>query len=170
MGLWHDGENPLFYQKLAANSSDSDASHTYSIISDSKKETCKANVEGDEYADSPKLKKQKLLDLPEAEDEPVSEHSHYTRFDCSGLSDKTAGKRIDKDEKCANHLQHGFNSLRWLPDPDCENCRLKYIDPKPQDLRLYLHALRYKVCSRALSATYIIGIYQIMHCLSYMGL
>ncbi|KAL8589918.1 hypothetical protein ACOMHN_024005 [Nucella lapillus] len=38
----------------------------------------------------------------------------------------------------------GFDPERWVPDPQCESCRLRYIDPKPSDLLLYLHALRYK--------------------------
>ncbi|XP_076449753.1 pseudouridylate synthase RPUSD2-like isoform X2 [Babylonia areolata] len=40
--------------------------------------------------------------------------------------------------------QKGFDPQRWVPDSNCESCRLKYIDPKPTDLLLYLHALRYK--------------------------
>ena len=41
--------------------------------------------------------------------------------------------------------QPGFERLKWIPDEDCERCKKKYIDPSPEELVLYLHALKYKV-------------------------
>ena len=38
-----------------------------------------------------------------------------------------------------------FDTSRINFDPKCPDCQLKYKDPTPEDLVMYLHALKYKV-------------------------
>ena len=67
-------------------------------------------------------------------------------------SERTAcdgGDEVQKDlgteQNAEEAAQKGFDPKRWVVDPLCGSCRLKYIDPKPWDLLLYLHAHKYKV-------------------------
>lgn len=41
--------------------------------------------------------------------------------------------------------QPPFQWEKWLPSESCPQCKKQYLDPKPSQLRLYLHALSYKV-------------------------
>ena len=47
---------------------------------------------------------------------------------------KNMGKRIVLDE---------FDEEKWIPYRDCIYCKKNYVDPKPENLMIYLHALRY---------------------------
>lgn len=38
-----------------------------------------------------------------------------------------------------------FHWKKWFPSESCPQCKKQYLDPKPSQLRLYLHALSYKV-------------------------
>ena len=38
-----------------------------------------------------------------------------------------------------------FDTSKMNFDPKCPDCQLKYKDPTPEDLVMYLHALKYKV-------------------------
>lgn len=38
-----------------------------------------------------------------------------------------------------------FHWEKWFPSESCPQCKKQYLDPKPSQLRLYLHALSYKV-------------------------
>lgn len=38
-----------------------------------------------------------------------------------------------------------FKAEHWSVDPHCYECKVKYRDPKPKDLVMYLHALSYRV-------------------------
>lgn len=40
----------------------------------------------------------------------------------------------------------GFKNDLMTYDPHCYECKVRYRDPKPKDLVMYLHALTYKVC------------------------
>ena len=39
-----------------------------------------------------------------------------------------------------------FQPSKWIPDKECDRCRILFRDPKPSELILYLHALSYEVC------------------------
>lgn len=54
-------------------------------------------------------------------------------------------KVLGTEQNAEGAAQKGFDPKRWVVDPLCGSCRLKYIDPKPWDLLLYLHAHKYKV-------------------------
>lgn len=41
--------------------------------------------------------------------------------------------------------QRPFQWEKWFPSESCPQCKKQYLDPKPSQLRLYLHALSYKV-------------------------
>lgn len=43
--------------------------------------------------------------------------------------------------------QPPFQWEKWFPSESCPQCRKQYLDPKPNQLKLYLHALSYKVSS-----------------------
>lgn len=38
-----------------------------------------------------------------------------------------------------------FNPEKMINDENCYECKIKYRDPKPKDLVMYLHAWKYKV-------------------------
>lgn len=38
-----------------------------------------------------------------------------------------------------------FNAEKMTMDKHCYECKVRYRDPKPQDLVMYLHAWKYKV-------------------------
>lgn len=38
-----------------------------------------------------------------------------------------------------------FNPEKMTTDKHCYECKVRYKDPKPQDLVMYLHAWKYKV-------------------------
>lgn len=40
---------------------------------------------------------------------------------------------------------HSFNPDKMTVDKHCYECKVRYRDPKPQDLVMYLHAWKYKV-------------------------
>lgn len=37
-----------------------------------------------------------------------------------------------------------YDPQKWIPDENCIHCQTEYIDPRPKDLIMYLHALSYK--------------------------
>lgn len=41
---------------------------------------------------------------------------------------------------------HSFNPDKMTMDKHCYECKVRYRDPKPQDLVMYLHAWKYRVC------------------------
>ena len=41
-----------------------------------------------------------------------------------------------------------FRSELMVTDPHCYECKVRYRDPKPSDLVMYLHALKYAVSIR----------------------
>lgn len=41
-----------------------------------------------------------------------------------------------------------FNPDKMTVDKHCYECKVRYRDPKPQDLVMYLHAWKYRVSSR----------------------
>jgi hypothetical protein len=41
-----------------------------------------------------------------------------------------------------------FNPEKMTTDKHCYECKVRYKDPKPQDLVMYLHAWKYKVSWR----------------------
>lgn len=45
--------------------------------------------------------------------------------------------------ECPDHL---FNPDKMTVDKHCYECKVRYRDPKPQDLVMYLHAWKYRVC------------------------
>jgi hypothetical protein len=93
----------------------------------------------------PQPKKRKLLSDDVEKSSPCKEHaaekqdvSHDGDGDVSSSVPSTKVGRQPAERK-------RFEPERCVPDPDCQACRLKYIDPKPTELLLYLHAYKYKV-------------------------
>lgn len=39
-----------------------------------------------------------------------------------------------------------FQQEKMTSDPHCYECKVRYRDPKPKDLVMYLHAWKYQVC------------------------
>ena len=72
---------------------------------------------------------------------------------CDGLECKEQGKSTEEPErsKCDGESKRrvlerlGFDSSRVVFDEDCKECRAKYIELKPDQLTMYLHAYSYKV-------------------------
>lgn len=48
-------------------------------------------------------------------------------------------------ETCDSRTTKGFDPSQVTVDENCRECKLKYIDPTPENLVMYLHAFRYKV-------------------------
>ena len=60
--------------------------------------------------------------------------------------DRTA--RIEGDPAKRPHPEGStFDIDKMTVDERCPECKLCYIDPKPDDMLLYLHSFRYKVGS-----------------------
>lgn len=68
------------------------------------------------------------------------------------------------DIDCGLTTTKGFDPSQVTVDENCRECKLKYIDPKPENLVMYLHAFKYKVLI-ALSVALFIGMF-IQHILS----
>ena len=77
----------------------------------------------------PNVKRQKL-DHVQSDAEVKTKDSSS----CEGIGDN-----------CVIPARPGFEWDKWFPDEKCVQCRIRYIDPRPKDLIMYLHALRYKV-------------------------
>ncbi|XP_076256012.1 pseudouridylate synthase RPUSD2-like isoform X3 [Rhynchophorus ferrugineus] len=67
------------------------------------------------------------------------------------LSMSSYGKRSVHDAKVTVATQTGheapdftFNPDKMTVDPHCYECKVRYRDPKPQDLVMYLHAWKYR--------------------------
>ncbi len=48
-------------------------------------------------------------------------------------------------ELLSRHREYRYQPERMTWDPHCYECKVRYRDPKPRDLVMYLHAWRYKV-------------------------
>lgn len=49
------------------------------------------------------------------------------------------------NELLAKHKEYRYQPEKMTWDPNCYECKVRYRDPKPKDLVMYLHAWRYKV-------------------------
>ena len=49
------------------------------------------------------------------------------------------------NELLAKHQEYRYQPEKMTWDPNCYECKVRYRDPKPKDLVMYLHAWRYKV-------------------------
>lgn len=66
------------------------------------------------------------------------------------LSPLTASRRVDTKVTVATQTGHeapdfSFNPDKMTVDKHCYECKVRYRDPKPQDLVMYLHAWKYRV-------------------------
>ncbi|XP_067651015.1 pseudouridylate synthase RPUSD2-like [Haliotis asinina] len=113
IGHWTDGANPLFEERLKEIA---DASKLEGETADCS--TCKSGTEG---------------------------------AGCSGVAGSEAVgeqvkeppvKRSRTDEAPCPDIPP-FDRKKWIPDPNCSSCRLKYVDPREEELVMYLHALKY---------------------------
>lgn len=67
-----------------------------------------------------------------------------------GLSTLASGRSVDSKVTVATQTGHEapdftFNPDKMTVDKHCYECKVRYRDPKPQDLIMYLHAWKYKV-------------------------
>ena len=46
----------------------------------------------------------------------------------------------------AQNKEYSYQSSLMTVDNHCYECKVRYRDPKPRDLVMYLHALKYSVC------------------------
>lgn len=49
------------------------------------------------------------------------------------------------NELLTRHREYRYQPEKMTWDPHCYECKVRYRDPKPKDLVMYLHAWRYKV-------------------------
>ena len=49
------------------------------------------------------------------------------------------------NELLSKHKEYRYHPEKMTWDPNCYECKVRYRDPKPKDLVMYLHAWRYKV-------------------------
>lgn len=73
-----------------------------------------------------------------------------TNVSCEGVPLATAGRVRDSKVTVATQTGHEapdftFNPDKMTVDKHCYECKVRYRDPKPQDLIMYLHAWKYKV-------------------------
>jgi hypothetical protein len=69
------------------------------------------------------------------------------KIDC----DLSGSGQICSDQRLtmAGQPQPAFNWNKWFPSEACPICKKQFLDPKPSQLKLYLHALSYKVSQLA---------------------
>ncbi|XP_046573302.1 LOW QUALITY PROTEIN: RNA pseudouridine synthase 7-like [Haliotis rubra] len=114
IGHWTDGANPLYEERLK------------------------------EIADAAKLEGETVdcIDTSKSGAEGAG---------CSGVDERQAVgeqgeeppvKRPRTDESPCPYIPP-FDRKKWIPDPSCSSCRLKYVDPRKEELVMYLHALKY---------------------------
>ena len=48
------------------------------------------------------------------------------------------------NELLSRHKEYRYHPEKMTWDPNCYECKVRYRDPKPRDLVMYLHAWRYK--------------------------
>ncbi|CAG2211786.1 TGM1 [Mytilus edulis] len=155
VGLWYDGENPLYHKRLKeikenqvnkeikekTDGTDCDVkctdSETKTGIESSESGTRKDSIYSDTEIDSlePKEKKAKI-DHTETEDK-ISKVTLGKIF-------RFRGQIITKDGVERKIVYPTFDESKWLPNEHCSSCKRNYIDPGPTDLVMYLHALSYK--------------------------
>lgn len=66
----------------------------------------------------------------------------YFYFYVCKLSDSQVTVATQTGHDCADFL---FNPDKMTTDRHCYECKVRYRDPKPQDLVMYLHAWKYQV-------------------------
>ena len=191
VGMWCDGENPLFKERLGAQRTSADPAG--SPTTDQTQAQSRRSGDARSPNSSPQPKKRPRLSTGEAVPEAdKGEHSEKAcvesaddalivaghgesrskagagdslnpslateseaageeksasdeRTECSGGAMPVSDGDSGTERKTEPAARKEFDPERWVPDPLCESCQLKYIDPKPCDLLLYLHAHKYKV-------------------------
>lgn len=66
------------------------------------------------------------------------------------ISSLTSSRNVDSKVTVATQTGHEapdytFNPDKMTVDKHCYECKVRYRDPKPQDLIMYLHAWKYRV-------------------------
>ena len=80
--------------------------------------------------------------------EMTSLDQDLVRLSSSARTEDTAAKDCAKDTAKDSEDSAGEPEAEDGRDPHCYECRVRYRDPGPEDLVMYLHALRYQVsCS-----------------------
>lgn len=96
-------------------------------------------------------------DLNDVSQDPEPD-SKRTKLDSDVKSDTASVESFTSDCDVPSSVQtHGEQRLtmdgkpqtpfqweKWFPSESCPQCKKQYLDPKPSQLRLYLHALSYK--------------------------
>ena len=68
-----------------------------------------------------------------------------------GATGTEAAENVSPDSPAAKRLRTSdegscpTGAPKWERDPNCRLCRLKLRDPKPEELVMYLHAIKYQV-------------------------
>ena len=156
VGLWCDGENPLYYKRLKEIKESKDGQYTQSSTEAGQKDIeTSQDLDSDTRSAEPREKKARI-DL-----EDVSPGCNITsttdmqeKSDCAqGTScDNVKCLKTNNSDSALNHNDNprsikynSFDESRWIPDENCSSCKKKYLDPEPSHLIMYLHALRYSV-------------------------
>ncbi|XP_013773914.1 RNA pseudouridylate synthase domain-containing protein 2-like isoform X2 [Limulus polyphemus] len=106
--------------------------------------------------DSDQTKYDKLVGEKKDENEDTSGQQatiaeENKNIECAGSTSLTCGitsslKHYTENDKQYEKLkkQYVFDPKKITYDPNCYDCQRKYKDPKPSDLIMFLHALKYK--------------------------
>ncbi|XP_048253623.1 uncharacterized protein C18B11.02c-like isoform X2 [Haliotis rufescens] len=122
IGHWTDGANPLFDERLKELAEAAKLEGGTVDCSD----TGKSGTEGAGCSG-----------IGDAASNQTDE-----RQAVSGLGEEPPVKRPRTDENPCPDIPP-FDREKWIPDASCSSCRLKYVDPRKEELVMYLHALKY---------------------------
>ncbi|PVD20891.1 hypothetical protein C0Q70_19054 [Pomacea canaliculata] len=150
VGMWFEGENPLFHQAINTETDaglnvlgkniteDRDGTMHDEMHSAKSLEKLVNTSHSPDLTQSPEAKRQRLT---------VKAEETREKSQLENISVLVSESNVDKsteEEKANKAARSGFDAARWVPDSGCRSCRLKYVDPKPSDLVMYLHALKYQ--------------------------
>ncbi|XP_050390895.1 uncharacterized protein LOC126810023 [Patella vulgata] len=144
VGQWVEGENPLYTKKLKEMKAKESTKHTEESISESQEK------KGDDDTSEPVTESSDANKNLMSDDgtsitfTTVKESDTLTTSDTNKTLIDESGEPPNKRVKLTNPEQLDFSEEKWNVDPDCEECKLKYLNPSPADLILYLHAYKYK--------------------------
>ena len=64
------------------------------------------------------------------------------------------GRTGEEEEAAAVTDDDRFDNAKLSTDQHCYECKVKYRDPRPKDLIMFLHAWKYSVCTQKYTHTY----------------
>ncbi|XP_060084176.1 pseudouridylate synthase RPUSD2-like [Ylistrum balloti] len=170
-GLWVEGDNPLFQKRLdeikvqieqkdVKHQEEAQSSHGHNEACESNpcqtkacelnqkeissssqcgKKASNSSVCETDVSDSPVLP---ISVLPEEEPKAKRCKLVDSNSDVDSLTESITTDQCR--QKVRTYMKPEFNPQQWVPDEKCFYCRKSFMDPKPSDMIMYLHALKYK--------------------------